>query len=72
MNSSLEQAWQLAKQRYADSDVNVEQALALLEEQKSLPWQAVWDRYCQQHQVPVGSDWLSSVREYEQTVLSQR
>lgn len=46
--------------------------LALLEEQKSLPWQAVWDRYCQQHQVPVDSDWLSSVREYEQTVLSQR
>ncbi|CAK8736911.1 L-rhamnose isomerase [Sodalis praecaptivus] len=31
MNSSLEQAWQLAKQRYADSDVNAEQALALLD-----------------------------------------
>lgn len=31
MNSSLEQAWQLAKQRYADIDVNVDQALALLD-----------------------------------------
>lgn len=31
MNPSLEQAWQLARQRYADIDVNVEQALALLD-----------------------------------------
>ncbi|AHF75841.1 L-rhamnose isomerase [Sodalis praecaptivus] len=58
--------------RRLEQDGDYTARLALLEEQKSLPWQAVWDRYCQQHQVPVGSDWLSSVREYEQTVLSQR
>ncbi|WP_439234856.1 L-rhamnose isomerase [Lonepinella koalarum] len=46
--------------------------LALLEEQKSLPWQAVWDMYCERHNVPVGSRWLDDVREYEKTVLSQR
>ncbi|TYG34391.1 L-rhamnose isomerase [Lonepinella koalarum] len=46
--------------------------LALLEEQKSLPWQAVWDMYCERHNVPVGSCWLDDVRGYEKTVLSQR
>ncbi|ATZ92933.1 L-rhamnose isomerase [Dickeya fangzhongdai] len=46
--------------------------LALLEEQKSLPWQAVWEHYCQQHDVTPGGDWLQSVRHYENTVLCQR
>jgi len=46
--------------------------LALLEEQKSLPWQAVWDMYCERHNVPVGRRWLDDVRGYEKTVLSQR
>ncbi|PLR44401.1 L-rhamnose isomerase [Chimaeribacter arupi] len=46
--------------------------LALLEEQKSLPWQAVWDVYCQRHGAPVGSQWLEAVRGYEQSVLAQR
>src|SRR5471030_2524023 len=46
--------------------------LALLEEQKSLPWQAVWDQYCQLHDTPVGSDWLQRVREYETSTLRAR
>ncbi|PLR50060.1 L-rhamnose isomerase [Chimaeribacter arupi] len=46
--------------------------LALLEEQKSLPWQAVWDVYCQRHGAPVGSQWLETVRGYEKSVLAQR
>lgn len=46
--------------------------LALLEEQKSLPWQAVWDMYCERHNVPVGRRWLDKVRNYEKAVLSQR
>ncbi|WP_413729476.1 L-rhamnose isomerase [Sodalis sp. RH22] len=46
--------------------------LALLEEQKSLPWQAVWDKYCQLHNVPVGGDWLQTVREYERATLTTR
>ncbi|MDG2960437.1 L-rhamnose isomerase [Bisgaard Taxon 10/6] len=46
--------------------------LALLEEQKSLPWQAVWDVYCERHNVPVGRRWLDEVRNYEKAVLSQR
>lgn len=46
--------------------------LALLEEQKSLPWQAVWEGYCQRNDVPVDARWLDAVREYEQQILSQR
>jgi L-rhamnose isomerase len=46
--------------------------LALLEEQKSLPWQAVWDMYCQRHDVPVGGQWLDTVRHYENSVLAKR
>ena len=46
--------------------------LALLEEQKSWPWQAVWEMYCQRHDTPAGSEWLESVRAYEKEILSQR
>ncbi len=46
--------------------------LALLEEQKSLPWQAVWEMYCQRHDTPAGSQWLDSVRAYEKEILSKR
>ncbi len=46
--------------------------LALFEEAKSLPWGAVWDHYCQTHEVPVGRDWLDVVRSYESNVLAHR
>jgi L-rhamnose isomerase len=46
--------------------------LALLEEQKSLPFGAVWDHFCRSHDVPVGRDWLAEVKAYERDVLSKR
>jgi L-rhamnose isomerase len=46
--------------------------LALMEEAKALPWQAVWDYYCLTNDVPCGSGWLDSVRGYEAEVLSKR
>ncbi|MCX8956034.1 L-rhamnose isomerase [Erwinia psidii] len=46
--------------------------LALLEEQKCLPWQAVWETYCLRHDVPADASWLSEVRHYEQQILSKR
>jgi L-rhamnose isomerase len=46
--------------------------LALVEEQKSLPWGAIWDYYCLESGVPVGSQWLSQVRDYEQRVFPNR
>jgi L-rhamnose isomerase len=46
--------------------------LALLEECKSMPWSAIWDYYCLQQDVPVGTEWLTKVKTYEQEVLLER
>ncbi|SIQ88112.1 L-rhamnose isomerase [Aeromonas sp. RU39B] len=46
--------------------------LALLEEQKSLPWQAVWEMYCLRHDTPADAAWLGDVRHYEQHTLRLR
>ena len=48
------------------------QRLALLEELKSMPWGAVWDEYCRRKQVPVGTDWIADIENYERVVLQQR
>ncbi len=55
-----------------ETDGDYTARLALLEEQKCLPWQAVWDMYCQRHDVPVGGQWLDNVRHYEKTELAKR
>ncbi len=46
--------------------------LALQEELKSMPWQAVWDYYCFLNDVPVGENYISEIQRYEQTVTSKR
>jgi L-rhamnose isomerase len=46
--------------------------LALMEELKTLPYAAVWDYYCLQSNVPVGSAWLDRIAKYESDVLSAR
>lgn len=46
--------------------------LALSEELKAMPWQAVWDQYCERHDVATGLSWLDSVKTYEKDVLSER
>jgi L-rhamnose isomerase len=56
----------------AESRFDATERLALLEEQKSLPWPAVWDYYCLTHNVPSGIGWLTRVRTYEKEVLSKR
>ena len=46
--------------------------LALMEEFKTLPFAAVWDKLCLDAFVPVSAEWLNRVKEYEQGVLSNR
>ena len=46
--------------------------LALVEELKTLPFSAVWDYYCLQHNVPVSYAWLDIVKRYEKDILSKR
>lgn len=46
--------------------------LALMEEFKTLPFGAVWDKYCEDMNVPAGTAWLEKVKEYEDRVLLKR
>ena len=46
--------------------------LALLEECKSLPWNAVWDMFCLRNDVPVGKSFIEEVQKYESEVTSKR
>jgi L-rhamnose isomerase len=56
----------------AEAEGNYTKRLAMIEELKSMPFAAVWDQYCVQMNVPVGSDWLAEVESYESSVLSRR
>jgi L-rhamnose isomerase len=46
--------------------------LAIFEEQKSMPWPAVWEQYCVNSKTPSGIEWLDTVRDFEKRVLSKR
>lgn len=46
--------------------------LALLEESKSLPWNAVWDMFCLKNNVPVGESFIQEIEKYEAAVTSKR
>ena len=56
---------------YESEDKGFER-LALLEEAKSMPWNAVWDMFCLRNGVPVGEDFMKEVQRYEREVLSKR
>jgi len=46
--------------------------LALLEESKNLPWNAVWDYFCLKNNVPVGEDYIGEIQQYEKEITSKR
>ena len=46
--------------------------LALQEELKSMPFSAVWDAYCVKKNVPVGMDFMKTIKEYEKKELVKR
>ena len=48
------------------------QVLALLEECKALPWNAVYDEFCERNNVPVGSAFIAEIEKYEKEVTSKR
>ncbi len=48
------------------------QVLALLEEAKVMPWNAVWDMFCLKNNVPVGDGFIAEIEKYEKDVLSKR
>ncbi|MBL0434918.1 L-rhamnose isomerase [Aeromonas hydrophila] len=59
--------------RQAECKGDYSTRLALMEETRSLPWQAVWDYACAREGVSVGVDWIYDVKEYEvQELLTRR
>jgi L-rhamnose isomerase len=56
----------------AEENFDYTTRLALMEEEKQLPWGAVWDEFCIQCGVPAGFDWIDDVRKYESDVLLKR
>jgi len=57
--------------KYEDNGQYFER-LALLEETKNLPWNAVWDYFCLKNNVPVGEDYIAEIQKYEKNVTSKR
>ena len=46
--------------------------LTLIEEQKAMPWQAVYDEFCVRNNVPVGADFITEIDKYVADVISKR
>ena len=61
-----------AKQIEAEKQGDGAARMAIFEEQKSMPWSAVWAYYCASQNVPEGIQWLDQVRNYEKDTLSKR
>ena len=61
-----------AKIREYELQGKIFQVLALLEEAKVMPWNAVWDMFCLKNNVPVGDGFIPEIEKYEREVLSKR
>lgn len=48
------------------------QRMAYLEELKAMPWNAVYNYYCLQQDVPVGDEYITEIEAYESEVTSKR
>ena len=48
------------------------QVLALMEEMKAMPWNAVYDMFCLKNNVPVGDGFIADIEKYESEVTSKR
>ncbi|MBE6568775.1 MAG: L-rhamnose isomerase [Ruminococcaceae bacterium] len=62
----------IAKLHKFEAEGDYTSRLAYLEEEKTYPFAAVWDYYCEKQGVPVRDNWVKSMKEYEQKVLESR
>ena len=46
--------------------------LGVMEEQKAMPWQAVYDMFCLKNNVPVGDAFIAEIDKYVAEVTSKR
>ena len=68
--AALLQPAEMMKKAEADGDVTAR--LAIAQEFKAAPFNAVWDYYCSINNKGVGLEWLDGVKEYEKNVLINR
>ncbi len=62
----------VAKLREYEANEQYFERLALQEEAKVLPWNAVWDYFCMINDVPVGEDFIADIQKYEKEVTGKR
>ena len=62
----------IAQLREYEANDQLFERLALLEEAKGLPWNAVWDMFCLKNDVPVGEDFIAEIQKYEREVTFKR
>ncbi|MDR2953059.1 MAG: L-rhamnose isomerase [Treponema sp.] len=55
-----------------ETDSRNHERLALMEEFKTLPFSAVWDKLCLDAGVPPGAQWIEQANKYEKDVLLKR
>jgi L-rhamnose isomerase len=58
-------------QKY-QNDADFTSLLVLNEEMKTLPFGAIWDRYCEINKVSKDGEWLHSIKQYEKDILLKR
>jgi L-rhamnose isomerase len=56
---------------FEKQDRNFER-MAYLEELKAMPWNALYNYYCQQQGAPVGDAYIKEIQEYEEQITSKR
>ena len=56
----------------AEQNGDLTSRLILMDEFRTLPVSAVWNKFCLTHGVPAGSGWIEDVRRYEETELKKR
>ncbi len=62
----------LTAMRDAEKAGDYTSRLAWLETAKTMPFGAVWDKFCADEDVPLDTAWLGEVKSYEANVLSKR
>lgn len=55
-----------------EKDMKYTDRMVLTEEMKSMPFGVVYDYYCFINNIPVGSEYLAEIKDYENKVLSKR
>jgi len=58
--------------KIAELNYDFTKRLAVTEELKSYPFGAVWDEFCLENDVPIGTDWLDDIHEYEDKIQFNR